>query len=149
MHRLGSAVAALSFIFILTSCASIPGPGLVLDSGAVSCMPVRPGGVGVIAEQTRLEDPDSPVTLNAVELVKAKGMRLVDAFAVRNTEYLGIGSMSLDDPDDLWATRIPAVGAVIDGPDGWSIAFVLERTGEARGTAEAVAYSFTDATGQQ
>jgi hypothetical protein len=76
-------------------------------------------------------------------------MRLVEAFAVRYSADGGIGTMSLDDPDDLWATRVPAVGAVIDGPDNWSIALVLERTGEERGTADAVAYSFTDATGQQ
>jgi hypothetical protein len=145
----GAFVGSVVLILALSSCASSAAPGLTLDEGAAACMPVKPGERGVIAEQTSLEDPNAPVTLTGVELVDPKGMRLVEAFAVRYTEEGGIGSMSLDDPDDVWATRVPAVGAVIDGRDGWSIAFVLERTGNERGTADAVSYSFTDAAGHQ
>ncbi len=145
----GAIVASAAVLaLLLSSCEAARAPGLVLQEGAVSCLPVKPGERGVIAEQTSLEDPGSPVELTAVELVDPKGIRLVEAFAVRYTENGGIGSMSLDDPDDAWAGRVPAIGAVIDGPDSWSIAFVLERTGNAPGSAAAVSYSFIDVRGE-
>ncbi|RZI83111.1 MAG: hypothetical protein EOO67_17510 [Microbacterium sp.] len=115
----------------------------------MSCLPVKPGKKGMIADVMTLEDPDSAVTLTAVELSEPKGMRLVDAFVVQNTEHGGLGMMYLDDPDELWATRVPAEGARLDGDETWSIALVLERTGDAEGSAEGIDYTFTDSRGTQ
>lgn len=143
------AVLCVALAFPMSACGPGPQLGLVLQEGAVSCVPTKPHERSVIAEQTRLEDPESPVTLTKLELVNPTGIRLIEAFAVRYVHDEGIGTMSLDEPDRAWSTREPAVGAVIDGPGMWSIAFVLERTGDGRGTAEAVAYSFVDSAGHQ
>lgn len=148
--RRGASIAVLcvALAFPMSACGPAPQPGLVLREGAVSCMPTKPHERSVIAEQTRLEDPESPVTLTKLELVNPTGIRLIEAFAVRYVHDEGIGTMSLDEPDRAWAARVPAVGAVIDGDEMWSIAFVLERTGEEPGRADAVAYTFTDSSGE-
>ena len=144
----GIALLCVALAFPMSGCGPAPQPGLLLQEGAVSCVPTKPHERSVIAEQTRLEDPESPVTLTKLELVNPTGIRLIEAFAVRYAEKGGIGTMSLDEPDDAWATRVPAMGAVIDGDERWSVAFVLERTGEERGRADAVAYTFTDSSGE-
>lgn len=107
----------------------------------VLCSPLREGGSILLGEVVQV--PQGPITVEALDLVRPVGLRVVDA-VVFPIDGLGIGS-SVGPPVDIpsWRERVPAAGAQLAAGTTYNVVVEVSRLSDADASAQAMAMTYS------
>ena len=139
-----SVLLASSVTVLLAGCALVlPGGPLVLGGDpSETCVPATIRGQMVIGDFVGAPSQQD-IRIDEVTLVEPEGITLNDAYLLPMAPGAVLGSSAYPPETSSWAEREEADGAVIPAGEQRNILLVLERTGEADGTAETIRVEYT------
>lgn len=141
---IGPVLLASAVAVLLAGCALVlPGGPLVLGGDPTAgCMPAAVHDQIVIGDFVGAP-AQQDIRIDEVTLVEPEGLTLNDAYLLPMVEGELLGAWTFPPETSTWGDREEADGAVIPAGERRNILLVMERTGEADGTAETIQVEYT------